>query len=237
MSTDYSFTDTHIHLDIIQDSTSLLPKLRDEGIRRFIVPDIDFNLCDWLCPEQDVFCCWGCHPAYVPSSWREPKEPVAVGECGLEPADSAEEEKLQEILLEQQIEKAKVSCLPLLLHSIRRDDRILHMLKSCSYSGTGIIHGFCGNHQMAKRWLDAGFYLGIGTLILKKNANRLKEALIYAGGEHMVLETDAPVFHNSRPSDLLSVAERCQEYLRLSREEFSSVTENNVSKIFKKTVK
>ncbi len=162
---------------------------------------------------------------------------MAVGECGLEPAGSADKEHHQESLLEQQIEIARTSSLPLLIHSIRRDDRILHMLKSCSYSGTGIIHGFSGNFLMAKRWLDAGFYLGIGTLILNKNANRLRGALIYAGADHIVLETDAPVFRGSRPSDLLSVAEQCQEYLGISREKISSVTENNVSKIFKKAVR
>ncbi len=218
---------------MIPDLRPVLDILRSRGVCRYIVPDVDFNLKSWQNADPAVYRCWGCHPSYTASEWQEPCAPVAVGECGLEPARNSDDTVLQELLFERQVEFAMEKELPLVIHSIRRDDRILHMLKALCFSGTGVIHGFSGNRQMAKRWIDAGFCLGIGTLILSEKASGLRDAVAYSGADYIVLETDAPAFRRTNPLMLLDVAECCTACLDISKAELSRITENTVSRIFK----
>ncbi len=234
MSTELSFTDTHVHLDLIPSWREDLPALRKMGIRRFLVPDVSFSLdqADLVTAEM-VFPMWGCHPAYAGTPWREPEGAMAaVGECGLEPGSSPAVEETMEAIFRRQIRLASVRDLPLDLHCIRRQDRILRILEEEDFRGRAVIHGFSGSIESARRWLDRGGILGIGPLILDPRCRRLRDSLVAAGPDHILLETDAPVFRRSSPGDLLLVAECCASLLGISLEDVSRRTEATADRIF-----
>ena len=56
----------------------------------------------------------------------------------------------------------------------------------------GVIHCYSYTKEMAKVFLDMGFYFGIGGVLTFKNAKKLKEAVEYIPMDRIVLETDCP---------------------------------------------
>ncbi len=237
MNTDCYFTDTHIHLDRYDplQVNLLLQNSRSKGIKRFIVPDISFSLNDsshFLSSIDGVYCCWGCHPQWSFEKWQDCYSKFAVGECGLD-STCVVDIKIQEECFISQLKAAEDNNLPLLIHCVRSYGKILDILDNNSFNGSGVIHGFSGSKEIAKRFIDKGFALGIGLLVTNSYSRRVKEAITYVGAEHIVLETDAPFFRNASPLNLIDVAHSCCELLKCSMEHLSIMTETSVDNIFK----
>ena len=55
-----------------------------------------------------------------------------------------------------------------------------------------MIHCFSYSREMAREYLNMGFYLGIGGVVTFKNAKKLKEVVEYMPLDRLVLETDCP---------------------------------------------
>jgi len=56
----------------------------------------------------------------------------------------------------------------------------------------GVIHCFSYSREIAREYLNMGFFLGIGGVSTFQNARHLKEVIAYAPLERLVLETDCP---------------------------------------------
>ncbi len=56
-----------------------------------------------------------------------------------------------------------------------------------------MIHCFSYSLEMAKEYLNMGFYLGIGGVLTFNNAKKLKEVVGYMPLERIVLETDCRI--------------------------------------------
>jgi len=56
----------------------------------------------------------------------------------------------------------------------------------------GVIHCFSYGKEIAREYLNMGYYLGIGGVLTFKNARKLKEVVEYMPMEQLVLETDCP---------------------------------------------
>lgn len=56
----------------------------------------------------------------------------------------------------------------------------------------GVIHCYSYSVEMARNYLNKGFYLGIGGVVTYKNGKTLKEVVKYAPMDRIVLETDCP---------------------------------------------
>ena len=56
----------------------------------------------------------------------------------------------------------------------------------------GVVHCFSYGKEIAREYLDMGFFLGIGGVSTFNNAKKLKEVVEYAPLESLVLETDCP---------------------------------------------
>lgn len=235
MNTNCTFTDTHIHLDkyTMNELSIILKQCQEQGIKRFIVPDVAFNLCDWKKPQSssEIYSCWGCHPAYCDSEWIDCYSNFAIGECGLDTLVD-KDSQIQEERFIRQLELSKSKKLPIIIHSVRSTGKLISILKDNSFQGCGIIHGFTGSKETAKQLLDFGFLLGVGVLSIDKNAIKTRSSIIYAGISNIVLETDAPFFRGAKALNLIDVAKSCCELLNCTIEELSQATENSVSRIF-----
>jgi TatD DNase family protein len=55
-----------------------------------------------------------------------------------------------------------------------------------------VIHCFSYGKEIAREYLNMGYYLGIGGILTFKNAKKLKEVVEYMPMEQLVLETDCP---------------------------------------------
>lgn len=118
---------------------------------------------------------------------------VAVGEIGLDYYWDTPERHIQKKWFERQMELAKELNLPSVIHSRDAAADTLDMIKSSNLRESGgVIHCFSYEKEMAKSYVDMGFYLGIGGVITFKNSRKLKEVVEYIPIEYLVLETDSP---------------------------------------------
>ena len=69
----------------------------------------------------------------------------------------------------------------------------LDMMKAAKAGDIGgVVHCFSYTREMAREYLNMGFFLGIGGVLTFNNARKLKEVVEYIPLESIVLETDCP---------------------------------------------
>jgi TatD DNase family protein len=106
----------------------------------------------------------------------------------------------------------------------------------------GVIHCFSYEKEMAREYLNMGFYLGIGGVITFKNARKLVEVAEYAPLESLVLETDcpylAPVPNRGKRNSSLNltyVAETLARIKGVDRETLERITWENAHRLYRLT--
>lgn len=118
---------------------------------------------------------------------------VAVGEIGLDYYWPEPDHETQKKWFLRQLELAREIKKPVIIHS--RDaakDTVDLMTEAHAEEIGGVIHCYSYTKEMAKIFLDMGFYFGIGGVLTFKNAKKLKEAVEYIPMDRIVLETDCP---------------------------------------------
>lgn len=171
---------------------------------------------------------------------RNPKV-VAVGEIGLDYYWDTPERAVQRDWFIRQMELAKEVRLPAVIHSRDAAEDTLKMIQDSDLKSVGgIIHCFSYTKEMAKAYIDMGFYLGIGGVITFKNARKLKEVVEYAPIESLVLETDSPYLapepkrgQRNSSLNLTYIAEKIAEIKGLDYETVVAVTEENARKVYR----
>ena len=93
---------------------------------------------------------------------------------------------------------------------------------------------------MARDFLNIGFYIGVGGVVTFKNGRTLKETVVYAPMDRIVLETDSPYLspepnRGKRNSslNLIYVAQMIAQLKGISTEEVIKVTEENARKLYR----
>ena len=95
-------------------------------------------------------------------------------------------------VLRAQLRLARRHALPVLLHTRRAVDAVLHELRCIEVPGGGIAHAFSGSAQQAHAFLSLGFKLGFGGACTFPRATRLRQLAAALPADAIVMETDAP---------------------------------------------
>ena len=122
----------------------------------------------------------------------------AVGECGFDFHHMEADEKTQLRLFSAQIELARESRLPLLVHSRDAARATLEALGDSPRDIPVIIHCFGYGPEEARAFLDAGCHLSFAGNLTYKKSESLREALALVPEDRLLLETDAP-YMNPEP--------------------------------------
>ncbi|MBV9515781.1 MAG: TatD family hydrolase [Mycobacteriaceae bacterium] len=122
---------------------------------------------------------------------------VAVGETGLDlywpgRLDGCAAPAVQADAFAWHIDLAKRLGKPLMIHNRDADREVLDVLGAEGAPDTVIFHCFSGGVQMARRCLDAGWYLSLSGTVSFRNATALHEAARLIPAEQLLVETDAP---------------------------------------------
>lgn len=202
--------DTHAHYDdeaFDEDRESLLESLEKNQITKIVNvgADISSSRATISLTKQYPFIygAIGVHPSETKEltqkdmDWvREVSKSskiVAIGEIGLDYYWGEPEKEVQKKWFREQIKIAKEEKLPVIIHS--RDaakDTLEIMKEECAEEAGGVIHCFSYSAEMAKEYIQMGFYIGIGGVVTFKNAKKLKEVVEQIPLESIVLETDCP---------------------------------------------
>lgn len=118
---------------------------------------------------------------------------VAVGEIGLDYHWDEPEREVQRRWFSRQLELAREVKLPVIIHSRDAAKDTLDIMKAArSEEIGGVIHCFSYGVELAREYLDMGFYIGIGGVLTFTNGKKLKEVAAFAPLDRIVLETDCP---------------------------------------------
>lgn len=134
------------------------------------VLSVDFENNDVDLPDDQAFTL-GVHPWFADRvvDWemfeRNLVKPniVGIGEAGLDTFKGPVQE-VQLPVFERQIELAEKYRLPLIIHSVRSNHKILELKKRYSPEVPWVIHGFRGNLDQAQQLMAAGLHLSLGKL-------------------------------------------------------------------------
>jgi TatD DNase family protein len=165
----------------------------------------------------------------------------AVGEIGLDyHYDYAPREAQQEVL-RQQIRLARELALPIVIHSREaEDDTFAILAEERAAEVGGVFHCFTGDRAMARRVLEAGFYLSLAGIVTFPKALELKEVARMVPDERLLIETDspflAPVPHRggrNEPGHVVRVAEVIAELRGTTAQAIGELAVGNFRRLFK----
>ncbi|MFQ9509763.1 MAG: TatD family hydrolase [Lachnospiraceae bacterium] len=251
----YKIIDTHVHYDDDQfneDRNDLLNRLNKEGIE--LVVNIGASIKSSQQTIQltqqypHVYGAVGVHPnetgelneqnfQWLGQVARLPKI-VAVGEIGLDYYWDEPEREIQKEWFIRQLQLAREVKKPVVIHS--RDaasDTLEIMKRERAHEIGGVIHCFSYSVEMAREYLNMGYYLGIGGVVTFNNAKKLKEVVEYAPLDRIVLETDcpylSPVPHRGKRNNSLYLSYVITEIAKLKNitEKMVIATTNHNAKI------
>ncbi len=124
---------------------------------------------------------------------------VMIGEIGLDYYWDKDHHKEQIEGFRKQIRLALELGLPICVHSRDAAEDTYKVLreeydraKSDGKQLCAIIHCFAYSKEMAEKFLEMGFLLGIGGVVTFKNSKKLKEVVKEVPTKRLVLETDCP---------------------------------------------
>lgn len=249
--------ETHAHYDdeaFDEDREELLASLREHGIDQVINIGAGLESCretlELMVKYPFVYGAMGVHPSETGAlndenfAWLKEQcaadKVVAVGEIGLDYHWKEPELGIQKKWFERQLEMAREVELPVIIHSrdAARDTLdIMHALHAEEMGG--VIHCFSYTKEIAREYLEMGYYFGIGGVITFQNAKKLKEAVQYIPMDRILLETDSPYLapephRGSRNSslNLPYVAQEIAALKSISYEEVADITSANAKRLF-----
>ena len=167
---------------------------------------------------------------------NEPKV-VALGEIGLDYYwDDVPSDKQKEVF-QQQVDLAKKHQKPIIIHCRDAYEDTYEVLKRNGHPG--IMHCYSGSVEMAKRFIDLGFYISLAGPVTFKNARVPKDVAEKIGLEHLLIETDCPYLapHPFRgklnePANVVYIAQEIAKLKNMEIESVASQTTFNAKKVF-----
>lgn len=252
--------DTHAHYDdeaFDMDRDALLEGLKEHGIGAVVNVGASMKSCRTTKALTEkypfVYGALGVHPnetadlTEADMEWirteSADKKIVAIGEIGLDYYWDEPDRAIQKKWFVRQLALAKETGLPVIIHSRDAAKDTLDIMVS-EHKGTtgGVIHCFSYETEMAREYLNMGYFLGIGGVLTFKNARKLKEVVEYAPMDRLVLETDCPYlapvpYRGKRNSSLYltKVVEAVAEIKGIPEEEVIRITTENARKLYRLT--
>jgi TatD DNase family protein len=129
----------------------------------------------------------------------------AVGETGLDYYRTGDDGRAaQHRSFAFHIDLAKRLDKTLVIHDRDAHEDVLAMLDEQGMPERTVLHCFSGDAEFAKRCLDRGAFLSFAGTVTFKNAQNLRDALLVAPRDRILVETDAPFLapmpHRGRPN-------------------------------------
>lgn len=250
--------DTHAHYDdeaYDKDREAVLSILREKGVKTVVNVGASIDSAKRAVELSDtydfIYAAVGVHPSDVADLTEEDmkwlieasklKKVVAIGEIGLDYHYDEPEKELQKKWFVRQLEVAREVKLPICIHSRDAAQDTLDIMRAAHAEEIGgVIHCYSYGWDMAKLYLDMGFYLGIGGVVTFKNGKKLKNVVQQTPIDRLVLETDAPYlspepYRGQRNSSerLIYVASQIAELKDMTTEEVIRITEENARRMYR----
>lgn len=249
--------ESHAHYDDEQfdeDRKELLESMNENGIEKIVNIGADIKTSQNTVLLTDaypfIYGAIGVHPNEVGKMTEEDIEwlrqmsrkekIVAIGEIGLDYYYPEPSRQLQKHWFLRQMELAEEERLPVVIHSREAAQDTVDMMKASHAERIGgVVHCFSYTKEMAKKFLDMGFYIGIGGVVTFQNAKKIKEAVSYIPLDRILLETDSPYLapapNRGKRNSSLNLPYIAEEIARLKDMDYEEIvkeTNENAKKLF-----
>ena len=250
--------DTHAHYDdeaFDDDREALLGSLASQGIQAVTNVAASLKSCETTLALTEqypfIYGAIGVHPSETAEldacgmdrmkAWCASEKIRAVGEIGLDYYWEEPEHEIQKKWFAAQLDLAKELKLPVIIHSRDAAKDTLDIMKAENAEEIGgVIHCFSYSLEMAKEYLNMGFYLGIGGVLTFNNAKKLKEVVAYMPLDRIVLETDcpylSPVPNRGKRNSSLNLPYVVEEISRIKdvpAEQIIEITNRNAKQMYR----
>ncbi|MCR5609629.1 MAG: TatD family hydrolase [Lachnospiraceae bacterium] len=251
--------DTHTHYDdeaFDTDREEVIGSFKENNVGKFICVSADIKSCyeipKMVIKYDNSYGAVGIHPSDVDKlnddNFKDividnvsKDRIIAIGEIGLDYYDEAPDKKIQIRWFERQLELAKELNKPVIIHSRDAAKDTLDIIRNNKMGEQGgSIHCFSYGVEIAREYLDMGFYLGIGGVLTFKNARKLKEVVEFMPLDRILLETDCPYlapvpFRGKRNNSayLSYVVEAICDIKGADKEKVEKITWDNAVKAFR----
>lgn len=169
---------------------------------------------------------------------KENSKVVAIGEIGLDYHYDRQNSETQKYWFERQIQIAKETNLPVIIHSREASQDSFDIIKKSNIK-KGVIHCYSGSAEMALEYIKMGFYIGVGGVVTFNNAKRLVEVVATVPLTKILIETDcpylAPVPNRGKRNDshnLIYVSEKIAQIKQISSNKVAKITSENAKELF-----
>ncbi|MCG5216918.1 TatD family hydrolase [Streptosporangium sp. KLBMP 9127] len=207
----------------------ILAEARAVGVTRLLTIGYDLPSSRWGADaavlHHDVYAGVAIHPndshAATPEVLAEIEDLArqpgvrAVGETGLDYYRDWATKSDQHASFRAHIEIAKRTGRALVIHDREAHDDVLRVLAEAGAPEVVVFHSFSGDAELARKCVDAGYFLSFSGPVTYKNAGYLRAAAEVTPPELMLVETDAPylppVPHRGKPNApyLIPLIVRC----------------------------
>lgn len=255
-----SLIDSHCHLDfpeLAADRAGVLARAKASGVAQMITISTHVSRFEQIAAiaeaHDDVFCTVGNHPH---EAHREPEvsaerlaelashpKCVGIGETGLDYHYDRAPRDVAQRVFRAHIAAARVTGLPLVIHSRDADADMAAILKEEMGKGAfkALLHCFTSTRALAETALELGLYISISGVLTFKNSQELRDIARDVPLDRLLVETDAPflapVPHRGKRCEPAYVADTARLLAEIKGVEFSQLaqeTRGNTLRLFDK---
>lgn len=252
--------DSHCHLDfeaLSADLEGVLARAAAAGVTGMVTistrVDKFSTYADLAEKYPNVWCSVGTHPHNADQELHIQTEDlvrlsahprcIAIGEAGLDYFYDNAPREAQETGLRRHIAAARLTGLPLVIHSRQADEDMARILEEESGQGAFpfVLHCFTAGQELAERSLALGGYISFSGIITFRNAKEIQDVARIVPADRYLVETDspylAPIPHrgeSNEPSYVRHTAEKVAEIRGVSLEQVGRESTENFFRLFSK---
>lgn len=165
---------------------------------------------------------------------------VAVGETGLDFYRNISPREAQEKAFRAQVALAMEVGLPIVIHDRDAHEAVFRILKEMdAWSLGGVMHCFSGDWNLARRYLDRGFYISLAGPVTYPNAATLRTIARYVPVDKLLVETDCPYLapqskrgRRNEPAFVAEVVKQVAAIKGVPHDEMACATAENARALF-----
>lgn len=162
---------------------------------------------------------------------------IALGEIGLDYHYEDTDKEKQIYFFKKQLDIASMYNKPIIVHTRDSIQDTFDILNT--YKLRGSIHCYTGSVEMARKFINLGFYLGIGGVVTFKNAKNIIKVIEEIDLEYILLETDSPYLtpepyrkYKNDSSYLPLIIDKIANIKKTNNSIVKSITTTNATSLF-----
>jgi TatD DNase family protein len=252
--------DSHCHLDfpsMVGDLDGVVARAKEAGVERMVTISTRVRRFGEITAIAErfanVFCSVGTHPhnaAEEPDVTTgelvllgEHKKCVAIGEAGLDYHYQHAPRNAQAEGFRRHIAAARITGLPLVVHTRDADEDTAAILEEESGKGAFpfVLHCFSAGEGLARRGLALGGYISFSGIVTFKNATDIQAVAKWAPADRILVETDAPYLapvphrgQSNEPAYVRHTAEMVAKLRGIELDALAELTSANFDRLFSK---